>query len=173
MLSQGQTVLSPIERPNREVHAMTQEKRALDPQGNKPAWFELVDGDAPSAQVSKVDKKLPLLALIVTGVIAVSGTFFATASEQNQGSNQSMPSVSTNAISDVVETNATSGATPAKAAAQSTSTVSVSSSAAPASKLQNPAQGGVKAPTGGEDDEDDEEEEDYDEREDHEREERH
>ena len=174
MLSQGQTVLSPIERPNREVHVMTQEKRALDSQGNKPAWFELVDGDAPSAQVSKVDKKLPLLALIVTGVIAASGTFFATASGSNQGSNQSMPSVSTNAISDVVETNATSGATPAKADTQSTSTVSVSSSAAPVSKLQNPAQGGVKAPTGGEDDEDDEEEEeDDDERENHEREERH
>lgn len=169
MLSQGQTVLSPIERPNREVHVMTQEKKALEPQGNKPAWFQLVDSDAPSAQVSKVDKKLPLLALIVTGVIAASGSFFATASGSNQGSNQSMPSVSTNAISDVVETNATSGATPAKADTQSTSTVSVSSSAAPAGKLQNPAQGGDKAPTGGEDDEDDEDEDD-DERENHERE---
>lgn len=149
---------------------MTQEKRTFEPQGGKPAWFQLVDSDAPSAQVSKVDKKLPLIALIVTGVIAVSGTFFATASEQNQVSNQSIPAVGANVISDAVETNTTPDARQANSEAQSNSTAKVSSPAAPASKLQNPAQGGVNAPTGGDDDDYDE---DDDEREDHERQRRH
>lgn len=131
---------------------MTQDKKTSGQQAGKPAWFELVDSDAPSAQVSKVDKKLPLLALIVTGVIAASGSFFATASGSNQGSNQSMPSVSTNA-------------TPAKAVTQSNSTVRVSSPATPGNKLENPAQGGVKAPSGHSEDEDEDNGDDDDERE--------
>ncbi len=163
---------------------MREGKKASEQTAGKPAWFQLVDSDAPSAQVSKVDKKLPLIALIVTGVIAVSGTFFATASEQNQGLNNSNASVGTNAISDVVDTNNGSGATTSATPVNSNSTLNITSPVAPANGLQNPAQGGVTAPRGdheddddddrwgwlpGHDDDDDDDEDDDDE----EREERH
>jgi hypothetical protein len=49
----------------------------------KPAWFDLVDSDALSAQVRKVDKRLPALAAIVTGAVIASGAFFAAASESD------------------------------------------------------------------------------------------
>jgi hypothetical protein len=49
----------------------------------KPEWFELTDGDAPSAQVKKVGKKLPAIAVLVTGAVIASGAFFANASEKN------------------------------------------------------------------------------------------
>lgn len=134
---------------------MTQDKKAAAQESGKPAWFQLVDSDAPSAQVSKVDKKLPVMALIVTGVIAVSGTFFATASEQGEGINSSSPSVSTNAVADVVDTHATSASTSSAASANSPSNLNVSSPADKVSGIQNPAQGGITAPRGGDDDDDD------------------
>lgn len=164
---------------------MTEDKKASEQSAGKPAWFQLVDSDAPSAQVSKVDKKLPVIALIVTGVIAVSGTFFASASDSN-------PSVSANVISDVVDTNNTSESSSSATPVNSNSTVNVSSPVAPANGLQNPAQGGVTAPRGdqedgddddrwgwlpGHDDDDDDDDEDDHEDDDeddgHEREERH
>ena len=157
---------------------MTNEKKVSKQSAGKPAWFRLVDNDAPSAQVSKVDKKLPLIALVVTGVIAVSGTFFASASDSNAPLN-------TNAISDVVGNNSTSVVTQSEAPASSNSTINVSSPVAPANGLQNPAQGGVNAPRGDHADDDDDHDDDRwgwlpghddhddDEDEDHEREERH
>ena len=67
----------------------------------KPEWFQLTDGDAPSAQVKKVDKKLPAIAVLVTGAVIASGAFFANASEKNSshqasfenqmGSNSALP----------------------------------------------------------------------------------
>ena len=159
---------------------MTQDKKAAAQESGKPAWFQLVDSDAPSAQVSKVDKKLPVMALIVTGVIAVSGTFFATASEQGAGLNSSSPSVSTNTVSDVVDANASSANTSSAASVNSPSNLNVSSPADKASGIQNPAQGGIAAPRGGDDDDDDDHwgwlpghDDDDDDDDDHEREERH
>lgn len=49
----------------------------------KPAWFELLDSDAPSAQVTKVNKKLPIIAAVVAGGILASGALLAGASAEN------------------------------------------------------------------------------------------
>lgn len=159
---------------------MTQDKKAAAQESGKPAWFQLVDSDATSAQVSKVDKKLPVMALIVTGVIAVSGTFFATASEQGEGINSSSPSVSTNTVSDVVDANASSASTSSAGSVNSPSNLNVSSPADKASGIQNPAQGGITAPRGDDDEDDDHwgwlpghDDHDDDDDDDHEREERH
>jgi hypothetical protein len=54
----------------------------------KPEWFELADGDAPAAQVKKVNKKLPAIAVVVTGAIIATGAFFANASEESHTGNQ-------------------------------------------------------------------------------------
>lgn len=157
---------------------MTENKKDAGQSAGKPEWFQLIDSDAPSAQVSKINKKLPLTALIVTGVIALSGTFFATASDSN------LP-VSTTAVSDVADSNITSEVTPSAVPANSNSTLNVSSPVAPANGLQNPAQGGVTGPRGDHDDDDrwgwltghgeddDDHDEDDDDHENREREERH
>lgn len=46
----------------------------------KPEWFALIEKDAPSAQVRRIDKKIP----IATGFLAITimalGTFFSSAS---------------------------------------------------------------------------------------------
>lgn len=52
-------------------------------ESNKPEWFELLDGDAPSAQVTKINKKLPIAAVLVTGLVIASGAFFSGASAEN------------------------------------------------------------------------------------------
>jgi hypothetical protein len=51
---------------------------------SKPEWFKLVDSDAPSAQVRKVDKKFPAIAAVVAGAIIAAGGLFANASGENQ-----------------------------------------------------------------------------------------
>lgn len=132
---------------------MTEDKKAAGENSGKPEWFQLIDGDAPSAQVSRVNKKLPVIVLIVTGVIAVSGTFFASASD-------SQSPASTSAISDVVDSNSTSEVTPSARTAISNSTVDATSPVAPANGLQDPAQGGVTAPRGDHEDEDDDHDDD-------------
>jgi hypothetical protein len=66
----------------------------------KPEWFELVDSDAPSAQVVKVNKKLPILAVLVTGAVIATGAFFANASESGDHQNQE---IATNVTSSVEE----------------------------------------------------------------------
>lgn len=126
---------------------MSEDKKAAGENSGKPEWFQLIDSDAPSAQVSRVNKKLPVIALIVTGVIAVSGTFFAAASD-------SQSPASTSAISDVVDSNNTSEVTPSATTAISNSTVNPTSPVAPANGLQDPAQGGVTAPRGDHEDDD-------------------
>lgn len=117
-------------------------------EGAKPEWFQLVDNDAPSAQVRKVSKKLPAFALIVSSVLIATGTFFASGSEVNLGVGQAVASAASSIgvgslVADSSPTQLTSGA-------QGSAVVA----GAPAS-VQNPGMGGIKPPTGGDDDDDD------------------
>lgn len=95
---------------------------------NKPEWFKLVDSDAPSAQVNKVSKKLPIAAVLITGAVIATGAFFASASENDasaEGVNQTS-----------VAASSTTGST----------TPSTSPSATTSPGIQDPTQGGVPAP---------------------------
>lgn len=114
-------------------------------ESKKPAWFELTDGDVSSAQVTKVSKKLPAIAVLVTGAIIATGAFFASASESGSDEGQ----VAATSFSQV--DNQSTGAT------GTTSEVTNLNPAAPAtSGIQDPAQGGIKAPGGNIEDGDDE-----------------
>jgi hypothetical protein len=117
---------------------MTDKQKQSDPQSRKPSWFELVDGDAPSAQVVKVNKKLPLIALFLTGTIAASGAFFAHASDGN--------------ASTAVAATPTATATP-----DANSVIALSTSAPQSPTVKDPSQGGIQAPGVGHDDDDDRE----------------
>lgn len=52
----------------------------------KPEWFELAEGDAKPSKFSKVksgNKKLPAIAVLITGAVIATGAFFANAAEEN------------------------------------------------------------------------------------------
>lgn len=111
----------------------------------KPAWFALIESDAPSAQVRKVDKKLPAAIAFAALAIVVSGTFFA-----NSSSTSESPATSTLASS--------TGVTPVDDSMNGSSKAISSKQAAPQSV------NAIADPTlnGGGDDEDDDREEDDD-----------
>ena len=131
----------------------------------QPEWFKLVDSDAPSAQVKKVDKKLPAIAAVVAGAIIAAGGLFANASGENQVVSQILESSASTATS--TSTTADSIATKSS---QSTSPIlknvnnSAIATAAPVAPnqggRQDPSTGGMSAPTGGNDDDDDDDDDD-------------
>jgi hypothetical protein len=47
----------------------------------KPEWFELAEDAAPAPEIKKVSKKLPAIAVLITGAVIATGAFFANASE--------------------------------------------------------------------------------------------
>ena len=95
----------------------------------KPEWFEITESDNASAAVTKVNKKLPVIAVLATAAIIGAGAFFANASES--------PTANAENVSQVA------AATPS---ASATSAPSASPTASPG--IANPAQGGIQAPQG-------------------------
>mgnify|MGYP000287644446 FL=1 len=105
-------------------------KNQSEPQ--KPEWFELLDSDAPSAQVSKVNKKLPAFAVVIAGVLFAGGAIFANASDSESAVASTQSNNSTVVTSDPTSPATSNGeATPSSPA------------------VQNPSQGGVQAPGAG------------------------
>ena len=119
-------------------------------ESKKPEWFELLDGDAPSAQVSKVNKKLPVIAALVAGAVIASGALFAGASAENPSGQSAVASIDQT-------TNATSSPTAnANDANAATTEPSIQSSTPTTPSVTNPA-GGMQAPGknhGGDEDDD-------------------
>ena len=48
----------------------------------KPDWFEITEGDNSSSGIRKINKKLPLVALIAAGAIIAAGSIFANANNE-------------------------------------------------------------------------------------------
>lgn len=141
---------------------MRNQPEGNQPHSKKPEWFELLDGDAPSAQVAKVNKKLPIIAALVTGAVIASGALFAGASAENSSGQSAVASI------DQV-TNSTSSSD----ANAPTSDTSIQSSTPTTPSVTNPA-GGMQAPGNnyGDDDDDHDDDEDDDDRDGRERHER-
>ena len=127
---------------------------------DKPEWFELVDGAAPSANVTKVNKVLPAIAVLVSGALIATGAFFANASsDQVQTTPVGQTSASPAATVDVTPA-ATVDVTPSanpqggNQATPQVSPPSKSASATPTPPIMLP-------PNGGGDDDDEDEDEDH------------
>jgi hypothetical protein len=136
---------------------------AKDFNTSKPEWFQLVNSDAPSAQVRKIDKKLPAVAAVVAGTIIAMGSFFAQATEESQSNSQVLASTqSASTQADSVEVQA------------STTTSSPKIANTPIATSAPVAQQKIQAPTGGggEDDDDDEDDDEDKDANDHDREDR-
>ena len=52
----------------------------------KPDWFELTDGEDSPANVRKLNKKLPIMALAATALVIVAGSIFANANDESSAS---------------------------------------------------------------------------------------
>ena len=136
----------------------------------KPAWFSLIENSAPSAQVRKVDKKLPAATAIVALAIVAFGTFFANGSmnfDSSPTSNLASTSMNTVTSGEVAQTTTATSATAATPetpahSAKAVSTVKNTKVVAPQSI------NGIADPTlnGGGDDDDDDDRDDEDEDED-------
>jgi hypothetical protein len=48
----------------------------------KPDWFEITEGGDAYAGIRKVNKKLPIVTLIVAGAVILGGSVFATANNE-------------------------------------------------------------------------------------------
>ena len=105
----------------------------------KPDWFELTDGDAPSANVTKVNKVLPALAVLVSGALIATGAFFANASSDQ---------VQTTPVGQISASPAANPQGGNQATPQASPTIK-SSSATPTPPIMVPPTGG-----GGDDEED-------------------
>ena len=128
----------------KEVGQMSEDK--------KPDWFELVDGDAPSAQVTKINKKLPAIAILAAGTVVALGSFFSSATETDA------QAISSNTASSSAPTQVTTSSAPV--ATEPTPQNPKKAIAA----INNPSQGGVQAPGLGSDNDDDDDEDEHERR---------
>jgi hypothetical protein len=132
----------------------------------KPAWFALTENSAASAQVRKVDKKLPAATAIVALAIVAFGTFFANGSvnlDSSPTSNLASTSMSTVTSGEVAQT--TAATTAADATAAVTQTPVQNAQAVKSVKVVAPqSMNGITDPTlnGGGDDDDDDDDDDED-----------
>jgi hypothetical protein len=58
-----------------------------DSQNQKPEWMQLTEGDPQAIEVSKASKKLPAIAVLITGAVIATGAFLANASESKNSQN--------------------------------------------------------------------------------------
>jgi hypothetical protein len=130
----------------------------------KPDWFALIENDAPSARVRKVDKKLPAATALAALAIVASGAFFANASitaspisansSANSTASSSAASQPTAQLSSISQQTFSQVST----TAQNTSVNSVTKIASPQSPMT------IADPTlnrGGDDDDEDEDDDEY------------
>ena len=137
----------------------------------KPAWFALTENSAASAQVRKVDKKLPAATAIVALAIVAFGTFFANGSmnfDSSPTSNLASASMSTVTSSDVNQGDVNQGEVAQTNTASSASTAVTQTPAQNAQALKSvkvvapQSMNGIADPTlnGGGDDDDDDDDDD-------------
>lgn len=111
-------------------------------QPEKSEWMQIAESDNASSSVRKVDKRLTWGTLVSVGAIAIAGSLFANANEEQS------------AVADI--TPATSGISSTASASQASPTTTKSVSTPEESKMQDPAI--AQLPKGGGDDDDEDEE---------------
>ena len=111
-------------------------------QPEKSEWMQIAESDNASSSVRKVDKRLTWGTLVSVGAIAIAGSLFANANEEQS------------AVADI--TPATSGISSTASASEASPTTTKPVSTPEKSKMQDPA---IAQPPMGEIDHDDEGEE--------------
>ena len=93
---------------------------------NKPEWFELSEADSASSGIRKINKKLPIAAIVAAGSIILGGALFANANDEPSAS------ASTTSVTAASSPGAnTSGATTSSATSSTNSISSPTATSAP------------------------------------------
>lgn len=123
----------------------------------KPDWFEMTEGDTPATGLRKVNKTLPIGALLVAGALLFGGSLFA--QDQSADSN-----IASSSVAETAPLIASTDSNPAVQSVVAVQTKTASITAATVNSVRVPTIAPVVGISSGNDDDDDDEDEDGDHR---------
>ena len=115
----------------------------------KPDWFEMTEGDTPATGLRKVNKTLPIGALLVAGALLFGGSLFA--QDQSADSN-----IASSSVAETAPLIASTDSNPSVQSVVAVQTKTASITAAPVNSVGVPTIAPVVGISNGDDDDDDE-----------------
>jgi cytoskeletal protein RodZ len=107
----------------------------------KPEWFEMSENNTPATGIRKIDKKLPLAAIISAGVVILAGSLFANANDEPAAVADTQQNVQSTVSNTPLPKNVASSV---QTQNKSTTTSTQTKSTPPAPKINNVPQSQVK-----------------------------
>ena len=120
----------------------------------KPDWFEMTEGDTPATGLRKVNKTLPIGALLVAGALLFGGSLFA--QDQSADSN-----IASSSVAETAPLIASTDSNPSVQSVVAVQTKTASITAAPVNSVGVPTIAPVVGISSGDDDDDDDEDGDH------------
>ena len=120
----------------------------------KPDWFEMTEGDTPATGIRKVNKTLPVSALLVAGALLFGGSLFA--QDQSADSN-----IASSSVAETEPLIASTDSNPSVQSVVAVQTKTASITAAPVNSVGVPTIAPVVGISSGDDDDDDDEDGDH------------
>ena len=115
----------------------------------KPDWFEMTEGDTPATGLRKVNKTLPIGALLVAGALLFGGSLFA--QDQSADSN-----IASSSVAEAAPANTTTDSNPSVQSVVAVQTKTASITAAAVNSVGVPTIAPVVGISSDDDDDDDE-----------------
>lgn len=113
----------------------------------KPDWFEMTEGDTPATGLRKVNKTLPIGALLVAGALLFGGSLFA--QDQSADSN-----IASSSVAETAPLIASTDSNPSVQSVVAVQTKTASITAAPVNSVGVPTIAPVVGISSGDDDDD-------------------
>ena len=113
----------------------------------KPDWFEMTEGDTPATGIRKVNKTLPIGALLVAGALLFGGSLFA--QDQSADSN-----IASSSVAETEPLIASTDSNPSVQSVVAVQTKTASITAAPVNSVGVPTIAPVVGISSGDDDDD-------------------
>ena len=113
----------------------------------KPDWFEMTEGDTPATGLRKVNKTLPIGALLVAGALLFGGSLFA--QDQRADSN-----IASSSVAEAAPANTTTDSNPSVQSVVAVQTKTASITAATVNSVGVPTIAPVVGISSGDDDDD-------------------
>ena len=113
----------------------------------KPDWFEMTEGDTPATGLRKVNKTLPIGALLVAGALLFGGSLFA--QDQSADSN-----IASSSVAEAAPANTTTDSNPSVQSVVAVQTKTASITAATVNSVGVPTIAPVVGISTGDDDDD-------------------
>ena len=120
----------------------------------KPDWFEMTEGDTPATGLRKVNKTLPIGALLVAGALLFGGSLFA--QDQSADSN-----IASSSVGETVPANTTTDSSPSVQSVIAVQSKTASITAAAVNSVGVPTIAPVVGISSGDDDDDEDEDGDH------------